>query len=224
MLHQKFIGHLSFFVYLLSCFSLAACNKGFTLKIQDQDVLAFGAQDSCNFITTNVLANNLRISWKSSTPIYFVITSSVPQEFDVDIQSAAAKWNAVVGKDLIHAARDSNFTKPPGNDGANGIYWMTEWEPENANQQARTAVRWDISRIVDADIRINAKNFSFYRTADASSTGRVNFESLILHELGHAAGLTHISEESSVMQISLKNQTLRTQPGTVDTTSLKCEY
>lgn len=225
MPQRKFNRHLSIFVYLLFGFFLISCNKGFTLKIQDQDVLAFGAQDSCNFITTNVLANSLRISWKNSTPIYFIITESVPSEFDVDIHSAAANWNSVVGKDLIRVARDSNFTKAPGNDGANAIYWMKDWEPENASQQARTAVRWDISRIVDADIRINAKNFTFYKTADANSGGgQVNFESLILHELGHAAGLTHISNINSVMQVSLKDQTLRIQPADIDITSLKCEY
>lgn len=186
--------------------------------------MAFGAQDSCNFITTNVLANSLRISWKASTPIYFIITADVPVEFDDDIQSAAKKWNSVVGKDLIHVGRDPTFTKSPGNDGVNGIYWMTDWEPENANQQARTAVRWDISRIVDADIRVNAKNFTFYKTSDVNSAGRVNFESLILHEMGHATGLTHILAADSVMQVSLKDQTLRTQPAPVDITSLKCEY
>lgn len=224
MLQRKNDGHLSIFVYLLMSFLLTSCNKGFTLKIQDQDVLAFGAQDSCNFITTSVLANSLRISWKNSTPIYFIITASVPTEFDQDIQSAAAKWNSVVGKELIHVGRDSNFTKAPGNDGANAIYWMEDWEPENAMQQARTAVRWDVSRITDADIRINAKNFTFYKTSDPNTGGQVNFESLILHELGHAAGLTHIADESSVMQATLKSKTLRTQPGSVDTTSLKCEY
>ena len=106
MLQRKNHTHLSIFVYALVGLLLTSCNKGFTLKIQDQDVLAFGAQDSCNFITTTVLANSLRISWKSSTPIYFIITAGVPTDFDQDIQSAAAKWNSVIGKDF--------FLKAPG--------------------------------------------------------------------------------------------------------------
>lgn len=212
------------FVYLLSCLFFTACNKGFTLKIKDQDVLAFGAQDSCNFITTNVLSNTLRVSWKSSTPATFIITSGVPAEYDESIKTAAAKWNSVIGKTIITIVRNNGFTNPPGNDNVNAIYWMTDWETENASQQARTAVRWDVSKIIDADVRINAKNFQFYKVGDLNSADRVNFDSLILHELGHAAGLTHISDLESVMQVYLKTQTVRTQPGTVDITSMKCEY
>ena len=175
-------------------------------------------------MTTSVLSNFLRVSWKSSTPATFVITASVPPEFDVDIQNAAAKWNSVVGNTIITAVRNNSFTNPPGNDGVNGIYWMTTWEDASADQQARTAVRWDISKIIDADVRINAKNFQFYKTGDPNSAGKVNFESLILHEFGHGLGLTHITDADSVMQVSLQSQTLRNQPGAIDRSSLKCEY
>ncbi len=212
------------FVYLVCFVFLFGCNKGFTLKIKDQDFLAFGAQESCNFMTTTVLSNSLRVSWKSSTPATFVITSSVPVEFDTDIMNAAAAWNSVVGNTIVKVVRENGFTNPPGNDGVNGIYWLTTWEDANANQQARTAVRWDISKIIDADVRINAKNFQFYKTGDTNSAGKVNFESLILHELGHGLGLTHIADADSVMQVYLQSQTLRNQPGAIDRSSLKCEY
>ncbi len=203
---------------------LFGCNKGFTIKIQDQDVLALGAQESCNFITTTVLSNSLRVSWKDATPATFIITAAVPAAFDSDIRSAAAKWNAVVGKQLIIIVRSNDFTGPPANDGVNAIYWMTDWESANANQQARTAVRWDISKITDTDIRVNAKNFQFYSSSEPDPNGRVNFESLILHELGHALGLTHIALQNSVMQVTLQSATLRNQPGAIDSSSLKCEY
>ncbi len=211
-------------VYSLVLLILSSCNKGFTLKIQDQDVLALGAQESCNFITTSVLSNTLRVSWKNATPATFIITSNVPTTFDSEIINAAEKWNTLIGKPLLTITRDPGFTSPPSNDGANGIYWMTEWEPENPDQQARTAVRWDVSKIVDADIRINAKNFQFFKTGESSAGGKINFESLILHELGHGLGLTHVAVQESVMQIYLAAGTVRNQPGATDRSSLKCEY
>ena len=224
MLIKKNSHYLVKFVYLIHFVFFFGCNKGFTLKIKDQDFLAFGNQESCNFTTTTVLSNSLRVSWKASTPANFVITASVPVEFDADIKNAAAKWNSIVGSTIITVVRDNSFSNPPGNDGVNGIYWMTAWEDTNSNQQARTAVRWDVSKIVDADVRINAKNFQFYKTGDSNSSGKVNFESLILHELGHGLGLAHIEAADSVMQVYLPYQTLRNQPGATDRSSLKCEY
>lgn len=206
------------------CLFTVGCNKGFTLKIQDEDVLAFGSQQSCNFITTNVLSNTLRVSWKTATPINLVITASVPPEFDSEIISAAAKWNTNLGKNLLTVTRDNNFSNTPGNDRINAIYWSTTWETEQATQQARTAVRWDVSKLQDTDVRINAKNFTFYKTGDPDISGKIHLESLLIHELGHVLGLTHIADTSSVMQTQLKASTTRNQPGAIDLSSVNCEY
>ncbi len=200
------------------------CNKGFTLKIDDQDVLAFGSQSSCNFITTNVLSNTLRISWKSATPVTLIITAGVPTEYESEILSAAAKWNSSLGKNLLIVRRDNRFTNTPGNDGVNAIYWSTEWQTEQATQQARTAVRWDISKLKDTDVRINAKNFDFFKTDDVDQSGRIHLESLMIHEFGHVLGLTHIADTASVMQTQLKSATTRNQPGAIDLSSVNCEY
>ena len=171
------------------CVFTVGCSKGFTLKINDQDVLAFGSQDSCNFITTAVLSNTLRVSWKSATPITLIITAGVPAEFDTEIISAAAKWNSSLGKNLFVVRRDNGFSNPPGSDGVNAIYWLTDWQVEQAVQQARTAVRWDVSKLQDTDVRINAKNFNFYKTGDIDINGKIHLESLLIHEFGHTFGL-----------------------------------
>ncbi len=206
------------------CVFAVGCNKGFTLKINDQDVLAFGSQESCNFITTNVLSNTLRISWKSATPIILVITADVPPQFDSEIINAAAKWNSSLGKNLLIVRRDNGFSNTPGNDGVNAIYWLTEWQADQAAQQARTAVRWDVSKLQDTDVRINAKNFTFYKTGDVDISGKIHLESLMIHEFGHVLGLTHISDLNSVMQTQLKSATTRNQPGAIDLSSVNCEY
>lgn len=221
---NDFLSKTTSLAMLSFCLLAAGCNKGFTLKIQDQDVFAFGSQDACNFITTTVLANSLRISWKTSTPVTFIITSSVPIEYDAEIKAAATKWNATLQKNLILVVRDDGFRNSPGTDRTNAIYWSSDWDSDQPSQQARTAVRWDISKLIDADIRINAKNFTFSKTDDASLQGKVNLESLLVHEFGHAMGLMHIAESSSVMQTHLASGALRNQPGAVDARSMNCEY
>lgn len=212
--------HFQFLLFVIFCSFLSSCNKNSTLKIGDQDVYAFQSQDSCNFITSN----GLRISWKSAPPVNIIITSSVPAEYDSAILNAGGIWNSSKGRQLVHIYRDNSFSNPAGSDQTNAIYWTTSWDADQANQQARTSVRWDISKIKDADIRINAKNFEFYKDGDANTSSKVHMESLILHELGHVVGLGHIEDDKSVMQVYLKSETVRIEPGDVDTKSLSCEY
>lgn len=221
---NDFLSTAYFIIMLGFCVLIAGCNKGFTLKIGEQDVFALGTQESCNFITTTVLASTMRVSWKTSTPVNFIITESVPTEFDSEIVAAVTRWNSTLGKNLLTATRDNGFKNTPGTDRVNAIYWSTDWDSSQTTQQARTAVRWDITRLIDADIRINAKNFYFSKTEDANTQGKVNLESLIVHELGHALGLVHISESASVMQTYLASGILRNQPGAVDVRSMNCEY
>lgn len=216
--------HILVLVFAVVCSLLSSlllgCGKNFTLKIGDQDVYAFGSEESCNFITSN----GFRVSWKSAPPVNIIITASVPTEYDSDILKAAQIWNSAKGRQLVNIYRDDNFKNEPGYDQVNAIYWMTTWDADLGNQQARTSVRWDGNKLKDADIRINAKNFVFYKEGDTSTGGKVHLQSLVLHELGHAVGLVHIEETESVMQAYLKSQTIRNQPGAVDTRSLSCEY
>lgn len=217
MSHVNF--RLLFFTF--ACvLSLSACNKGFTLRIGDQDLFAFGSQQACNFVQNS---QGIRVSWKSSVPIHLIITSSVPLEFDESIIKAAQTWNSRASN-LIEVHRDNSYTATPSSDGINGIYWMSDWSEDQGAEQARTSIKWEISKIQEADIKVNAKNFRFYSTGSANSAGRVNLESLMLHEFGHAVGLRHISNLTSVMQPNLGSSVDRNNPGDVDATSLNCEY
>ena len=198
----------------------SSCSKGVSLKISDQDVYAFGSQESCNFITSN----GYRISWKSSPPISFIITADVPAEYDSEISKAVDIWNKGNGHQLITVYRNNNLSTTPAVDQVNAIYWMKTWDDDLPKQQARTGVHWDGNKLTDADIRINGKNFTFYKDGDVDTFGKVHFQSLILHEFGHALGLVHIEQPDSVMQAYLKSQTVRVQPASVDLNSLSCEY
>ncbi|MBY0554466.1 matrixin family metalloprotease [bacterium] len=201
---------------------MGSCGKkGLTLKIGDQDVLALGNVDSCNFVQS---ASGLRVSWKSSTPVKFIIGSSVPTKYDATIVKAATVWNNYMNRGLISVHRDNTLTNSPGDDRYNLIYWVTDWPDEQAMEQARTGIRWDVSKLRDADIKINADNFEFYADGETNTTGKVSLLSLMIHEMGHGIGLKHINDIVSVMFTHLATGTERSSPAKVDTDSLGCEY
>jgi len=202
-------------------FLLNSCNRGMVLKIGDQDIFAFGTEDSCNFVQN---AQGVRVSWKSAVPFHLLITSSVPPKYDSAILKAVNTWNARKGMTLIEAHRDNAAPNSVGSDGVNGIYWLTEWSSDQQNEQGRTSIKWDISKLKEVDIKINAKNFKFYTDTDSDKTGKISLESLILHELGHAMGLKHIEQSDSVMQPYLATGKDRNTPGNIDINSLNCEY
>lgn len=211
-------------ILILSVFSLAfnSCSKkGLTLKIGDQDVLALSSIESCNFVQN---PQGIRVSWKTATPINFLINVDVPAKYDATIQRAAVIWNNYLRKNLIHVYRNNGITNPPGDDKYNVIYFMTTWPSDLNMEQARTAIRWDISKLRDSDIKVNAANFSFYADGESAIQGQISLLSLMLHEMGHAVGLKHITDILSVMQTHLGSNTDRDTPAPIDLESLGCEY
>lgn len=203
-------------------FFLGSCGKnGFTLKIGDQDILALGNVESCNFVQNS---QGLRVSWKSSTPVNFIISPSVPPEYDATIQKAVDIWNTYLNTGIVTAHRDNGITNGPGNDKYNMIYWVTDWPAELSQEQARTAINWDVSKLRDADIKLNAKHYTFFKVGDTNTSGKVSLLSLLIHEMGHGLGLKHIGDTASVMQTHLGSGISRDVPGKIDTDSLGCEY
>lgn len=202
--------------------SFSACSKkGLGLKIGDQDILALGQIESCNFVQNS---QSLRVSWKSSTPMTLLITSDVPTEFDDTIKAAAEVWNNSLNKELIRVHRDNNAEAVSANDGKNLIVWFKDWADDASQEQARTAIRWEISKLRDADIRVNAKHYQFSSKDDPPTIGKIDLLSLMVHEMGHAIGLKHITQNGSVMQVYLTSGVRRTSIGETETNSLKCEY
>ncbi len=212
-------SHLIF----ITCVFLAAqsCKKGQAFRIGDQDLFAFGAQDSCHFNRNSV---GVRISWKGSIPVNMIIHNTVPVKYDADIISAANRWNAALGKTLITVVRDNSFNEGPGSDRKNIIYWSSDWDPASAQEQARTVSNTDISRIIDSDIKINAKNFAYSLTTQALGTTAVNLESLVLHEMGHVLGLQHFEGDGYVMSPVLPGGKVRLTFSSNELSELSCEY
>ena len=175
----------------------------------------------CGFVQ-NVYGQ--RISWKTKEPIQLVITNEVPAALRPAIFRAVKTWEDRIGQKIFDVTED--FTRAslsPTKDGKSAIYFLSSWESDRASEQGRTSIYWAADQIMEADIRINAQNFSFYDQdprqlvgsdmvrALAASDG-YNFEALILHELGHFLGLKHATASGTVMATHLASYTDRITP------------
>lgn len=178
-------------------------------------------QESCNFVQNS---NLQRVSASKSSPLRFYVHSSVPQEAYPAIEAAIQTWNSAIGgKNLITIVAWGSGGGAPARDGYSTIYWSNTWEPNKPNEQARTTIYWTNDQIYEADIRLNDFHFDFYLGSDPVFNG-VDLQSLIVHELGHALGLSHISSQQSVMEQSLASGKPRRELEKVDIDSLRCEY
>lgn len=175
-------------------------------------------QESCNFVQNS---NLQRVSWKSSLPINLYINTSVPASYHDAIKSAAQVWNDKLKKNMFNII-DNATTPDYSQDSRSVVYWEPNWTSESTTQ-ARTTIYWVDTQIIETDIKINAKDYN-YSSTENTPLNQIDFESLIIHEFGHALGLIHILNLSSVMEPSLATGQDRRIPTSTDLVSLHCEY
>lgn len=180
------------------------------------------AQASCNFIQNGA---SQRVSWKADTPAELYIHESVPMSYTSAVEAAVAEWNSRAGRTLIRLIPGRvGGGSSPKKDGYSVLYMMNSWESNKRTEQARTTIYWSGSRIYEADIRLNDKNFNFVVGEAEGTFYGVDLESLLIHELGHFLGLAHTHSRESVMYKSLASGDVRDHISDEDLDSLMCEY
>jgi hypothetical protein len=176
---------------------------------------------ACNFVQ-NVYGQ--RISWKDQVPIPLFVHADFPRAYLTAVYGAIKIWEAAAGHKLftiINTTYRDNAL--PEKDGKSVLYWLKTWEAEKPSEQARTSIYWVGEQIREADLRVNAKNFSYY--IDAPQTNQdVHLESLLIHELGHVLGLKHNDGGESVMATYLAVQVKRDALSAADEDAMSCEY
>lgn len=178
-------------------------------------------QDSCNFVQNS---QGQRVSWKRHLPIALYVHESFPQDYYEALKRAAARWDHDLRRQVFHFLGVNSGANDGGTkDQRSVIYFMHDWDSDHSVEQARTTIYWTGDLIQEADIRVNAFRFSFF-SGDEKQPGKIDMESLMVHELGHVLGLQHNSASPSVMAPSLHEEELRREPRGVDLASVQCEY
>ncbi len=192
--------------------------------------IQLGAQAGCGFVQDQ---RGQRVAWRSADlPMKLRIHQSVPTEAYSAIQECVSKWNEGVGQEMV---RVDNLTPYAGSkrnskDNISTIYWWNEgWSYSQNTHQAKTTVHWTsyprFTKANEADIHINAQHFDLALSKDNLDSGKVDFVSLCIHEMGHALGLTHNEKDSvSVMLPFLARGQLRQDLSPPDLGALHCGY
>ncbi len=181
---------------------------------------------SCNFVQNG---DQQRVSWGAQTPVIILVDSSVPSTYFESIQKAVAVWNGAAGREIIKIGGWTNVGPSPTPDGTNLLYFQKGWDGPS-NEQARTTIYWSGDRIYEADVKVNERDFDF-SGSDGGEAGKLDMESLMIHEFGHVLGLKHMTVSGSVMQPTLSGATatnlsagLRRKLTDDDKKSITCEY
>jgi hypothetical protein len=181
-------------------------------------------QEPCGFVQNPELQ---RVSWKEHLPIKLYVHKSVPQEAYASIDQAISEYNRGPGggREIFKIiARGVDGDLNPQKDGYSTIYWFNTWDPDRTTEQARTTIYWSGNEIFEADMRINAKDFTYNFDPANGNFTNVDLDSLVLHELGHVLGLAHITTTGSAMHATLDEGQVRRKLGAIDTSDIKCEY
>lgn len=200
---------------LIIIMMLSACNTKLHLPGEGEELAT--AEEPCGFVQNSF---GQRVSWKNKLPVQIIIDPSVPAELSEPLKSAAFKWNETLHKELI-AVSVATANSDPKKDGSSKVYYMENWSGQSA-QEAVTSLYWAGNSALEADIRVNAKNYTYY-VETPQTYNQVHFESLMIHELGHVLGLQH-KNSASVMLTTLDYGTIRNKITSTDIASLKCEY
>ena len=144
------------------------------------------------------------------------------------IREAMDFWNAEFEEPvfkLVGVTEDPALKEPTLNaegrvipDRYNAIYFVDREKFENTSskdEQARTSISFRGDFIYEADVVIDASEvFYFEDEARSAAGGRIQFKSLMIHELGHVLGLGHVedAEVNSVMFPKLQFGQLRPLP------------
>lgn len=200
---------------------LVACDKAPLLGPGDSEVLASASEPDCGYLQN---AYGQRVSWKTKVPITLQVHESFPAEFEPALESAVQHWNESAGFTLIHLLKSSDGLAPVVSKNLlNSIHWTTDWSDSRSNTQALTSLHWTKNQIIESDITINGRHFTYF-IDEPRTPADVHMESLIIHELGHVLGLKHRSTVPSVMWSILSGGIKRQVLTAVDRETLKCEY
>ena len=178
----------------------------------------------CNFVQ-NVYGQ--RISWKDQVPIPMLVHADFPREHLPALENAMKVWERAAGHKLfVIVSTNYRGNAAPAKDSKSVIYWLKTWEAEKPSEQARTSIYWVGDQIREADLRVNAKNFSYFNNeSDVTQPEKgVHLESLLIHELGHVLGLKHNDGGESVMATYLALQIRREELSDSDQEAMSCEY
>jgi hypothetical protein len=133
------------------------------------------------------------LRWPAGPIRYFVaerdISGVSAQAFADTIGRAAATWDALPGLPVSFSAQGFTRSQPLETDGRSTIGFLDRPDQERVLGAATFLLDAQTGVLLESDIYFNSR-FQ-WSTSAGGETGRIDLESVALHEIGHLLGLGH---------------------------------
>jgi hypothetical protein len=133
------------------------------------------------------------VRWANAPIRYFVnerdIAGVTADQFRATVARAAATWQTVPGVQVAFADQGFTTAAPVGLDGRNTLGFLDRPDLDRVLGSTSLLLDANTGQLVEADIFFNTR-FQ-WSVAPQGEAGRVDLESVVLHELGHFIGLGH---------------------------------
>jgi hypothetical protein len=174
----------------------------------------FKRQDKCGFLQNK---HGERVT--ADLPIKLYISTTVPDRYFNSIQLAINTWSIPISKWAFQIVDyEYNGTKN-SQDGKNVIYIFYDRWDFSATYTGVTRRYQYGNKAIESDIMFNAFIFNF--SLDPTDK-EMDFESVLVHELGHALGLDHTS--GTIMDAYLVPGEIRRDLTQTDIDNIQCGY
>lgn len=161
------------------------------------------------------------VRWsENSLPVRIVAPSSKKELIEPSLRSVCEKWNRAAGRDVIvysfEEYESNNTSMTAIEDGKNRLYFSDSWSNLGQSDDSLAVTYYSyyggVMVMKEGDIVFNVGNQIFYTDFSESkmftNISQYDFESMLLHEVGHFMGLDHSSDADSVMLPSISNNAL----------------
>lgn len=221
---------MKFKPYILSLLLLTSCMGQ---KTEKTSLSASGASGSGSNLTTRWPATKLPLAVKISTDFNTSTIDSYDETSGNDsIQQMMKLWNTAYDAGTLYnfnAGYIANYEPALAdsyNDSTVGIYLLSSWPSDFKAEALAVTQYWaqeifsptgNYYEIIHGDILVNYEYYN-YSAAASGYTFKYDFPTVILHELGHLAGLKHVSKSlaPSIMLSTLGTDEVKRQVYTID--------
>lgn len=179
-------------------------------------------------------AQSVSVKWATtSKPVW--LNADMPTGCDRPLQRAVTTWNNAASRFQYQFDPAYNITSTRWTESNDPNVTIEDGTTSTSTALMSTSRRTVGSQITDADVIVKADYLWYYNdesggrfycppTASSTPSGSYDYESSMVHELGHALGFDHGGATTCIMYPTLGTGVSRRSPCSAETTAIRNAY